>query len=138
MQDTFERALRHLAGGDRPVRNARAWLVAILRNVFIDRMRGERATTANVDDCPALEPDMQPAWADITLADVRAAVAALEPDLREAFELHHLEGLRYRDIAPRLGVPENTVASRLFRARRALRDVLLAPRTPSRLLASRG
>ncbi len=125
IQDTFERALRYLAGGHEPVRNERAWLVAILRNVFIDGKRVERPTTASVDDCEAPEPDPQPAWADVNLADVRAACAALDPDLRIAFELHYLDGLRYRDIALRLAIPENTVASRLYRARKALRDQLL-------------
>jgi RNA polymerase sigma-70 factor (ECF subfamily) len=126
VQDTFERALRHLAGDREPVRNLRAWLVAILRNTFIDRVRAEHAATPGIDDCPAPEPDPQPAWADVTLADVHAATAVLDPDLRAVFELHYLEGLRYRDIAVRLAVPENTVASRLFRARKALRDQLLA------------
>ncbi len=79
VQDTFERALRHLAGAHEPVRNTRAWLVAILRNVFIDRVRAERATTADVDDCEAPEPDPQPAWADVSLGDVRAACEALDP-----------------------------------------------------------
>jgi len=129
IQDTFERALRHLAGGHEPVRNVRAWLVAILRNAFIDRVRAAHATTSNVDDCEAPEPDPQPEWANVTLADVRAACAALDPELRAAFELHYLDGLRYREIATRLGIPENTVASRLFRARKALRDQLLATPT---------
>lgn len=126
VQDTFERALRHLARSHEPVRNVRAWLVAILRNVFIDRMRAERIMTANVDDCEAPEPDPQPAWADVSLADVRAACEAIDPMLRAVFVLHYLDGLRYREIATRLAIPENTVASRLFRARKALRDQLLA------------
>jgi RNA polymerase sigma-70 factor, ECF subfamily len=129
IQDTFERALRHMVERDTPVRNMRAWLVTILRNVFIDRMRAERATTWAIDDCPAAEPDPEPPWADVTLADVQIALATIEVELREVFELHYLKGMRYRDIAARLAVPENTVASRLFRARRALRDQLLVSST---------
>jgi RNA polymerase sigma-70 factor, ECF subfamily len=104
----------------------RAWLVTILRNAFIDRVRAEHATTSAIDDCPAIEPDPEPPWADVTLADVQSALAAIDVDLREVFELHYLKGMRYRDIAAQLAMPENTVASRLFRARRALRDQLLA------------
>jgi RNA polymerase sigma-70 factor, ECF subfamily len=125
VQDTFERALRHQASGREPVRNLRAWLVAILRNAFIDRVRTEHPT-AEVDDYPAVEAEPPPPWAEVTLADVRAALAAIDGDLRAIFELHYMEGLRYREIAIRLAVPENTVASRLFRARKALRDQLLA------------
>lgn len=133
VQDTFERALRHLAGAHAPVRNVRAWLVAILRNAFIDRVRAEHATTADVDGCEAPEPDPQPAWADVSLADVRAACEVLDPMLRSVFVLHYLDGLHYREIASRLAVPENTVASRLFRARKALRDQLLAKLKAGRL-----
>jgi RNA polymerase sigma-70 factor, ECF subfamily len=125
IQDTFERALRYMVGRETPVRNMRAWLVTILRNAFIDRVRAERATSPGIDDCPAAEPDPEPPWADVTLADVQSALAVIDSDLREVFELHYLQGMRYRDIAARLAVPENTVASRLFRARRALRDQLL-------------
>jgi len=126
VQDTFVRALGHLAGDKQPVRNLRAWLVAILRNAFIDRVRAERSSEHDVEDCPAPEPDPQPPWASVTLADVRAACAALDPDLRAVFELHYLDGLGYREIAARLSIPVNTVASRLFRCRRELRALLLA------------
>ena len=126
VQDTFERALRYLAGGRQPVVNLRSWLVAILRNAFIDHVRAERAPADVVEDCPAPEPDPQPPWASVTLSDVRVACAAIDPDLRAVFELHYLEGLRYRDVAARLSIPENTVASRLFRARKVLRDQLVA------------
>jgi RNA polymerase sigma-70 factor, ECF subfamily len=132
VQDTFERALRHLSGPHTPVRNTRAWLIAILRNVFVDRRRAEHPTTSDLDDCEAPEPDPQPAWADVNLADVRAACEEIDPVLRAVFELHYLNGLPYREIAIRLAIPENTVASRLFRARKALKDRLLAKsRRPS-------
>jgi RNA polymerase sigma-70 factor, ECF subfamily len=127
VQDTLERALRHLARNDQPVRNTRAWLMAILRNTFVDRIRTRRSTSLALEDCLApAEPEPEPAWLDLTLADVRAASASIAPSLRDIFELFHLEGLCYREIATRLSVPENTVASRLFRARNALRDRLLA------------
>lgn len=126
VQETFERALRHLQASKEPVRNVRCWLVTILRHVFIDRVRAGRSTTSDVEECPAVEPEPEPPWADITLADVRAALETLDAGMRDVFRLHYLEGLRYREIAVRLGIPENTVASRLSRARKALRDQLLA------------
>ena len=55
-----------------------------------------------MDDRPAAEPDPEPLWADATLDDVQSALAAIDADLREAFELRYLKGLRYRDIAARL------------------------------------
>jgi RNA polymerase sigma-70 factor (ECF subfamily) len=46
------------------------------------------------------------------------------PDHREILVLKELEGLRYPEIAQVLGIPEGTVASRLFHARHALREAL--------------
>ena len=45
-------------------------------------------------------------------------------DHREIIVLKELEGFRYPEIAEILGIPEGTVASRLFHARRALKDAL--------------
>jgi RNA polymerase sigma-70 factor (ECF subfamily) len=43
---------------------------------------------------------------------------------REVVELADLRGVRYKDIARKLGVPIGTVMSRLFRARRQLEGKL--------------
>jgi RNA polymerase sigma factor (sigma-70 family) len=126
VQDTFERALRFLSAGHAAPHSPRAWLISILRHVFIDRMRtrAARPTVDTVDELPAPEPLPEPIWASVTPAEVRAALADLEPGLRRAFELHYLQGLRYKDIAAELQIPDNTVASRLHRARKALKEAL--------------
>ena len=49
----------------------------------------------------------------------------LEPDLRAMFLLREVENLSYREIASALDVSEGTVASRLNRARRLLRQYLV-------------
>lgn len=128
IQDTFERALRHLGAGNPKPGNMRAWLVSILRNAFIDRKRRAAVAVMVHDDelvavAPAPEPE--PVWSGVSLEDVRAALAELDESQRRVFELHHLERMRYDQIASQLGVPANTVATRLFRARKALREILL-------------
>ena len=40
--------------------------------------------------------------------------------------LKHLHGLSYRDISFIIGIPEKTVKSRLFSARRELKDLLVS------------
>ena len=49
----------------------------------------------------------------------------LEPEFREVFVLHAFERRSYRDIAAALGIPQNTVGTRLLRARRKLRVLLV-------------
>ncbi|HKV99209.1 MAG TPA: sigma-70 family RNA polymerase sigma factor [Vicinamibacterales bacterium] len=55
---------------------------------------------------------------------VRQALAALDPKDREIVMLREFEALEYAEIANVLAVPVNTVRSRLFRARLALRHQL--------------
>jgi RNA polymerase sigma-70 factor (ECF subfamily) len=126
VQDTFERALRHFSANAPPV-NLRAYLISILRHAFVDRVRATRIHVPCTDDLPAPEPPPpSPLWGDVSLDDVRRALRELDPSLREPFELHYLRGKTYAAVAAALGIPQNTVASRLYRARAALRPALLA------------
>jgi RNA polymerase sigma-70 factor, ECF subfamily len=58
---------------------------------------------------------------------LRQAVGKLERLDREVLLLREFEQLSYTEIAALLSLPVNTVRSRLFRARLALRDLLEAP-----------
>jgi RNA polymerase sigma-70 factor (ECF subfamily) len=69
---------------------------------------------------------------------LRQAVGKLERLDREILMLREFEQLSYAEIAELLHLPINTVRSRLFRARMALRDLLAAPipKTASKLTPS--
>ena len=69
-----------------------------------------------------LEPGKQDST-EATLL-IRRAVAKLDATDREVLLLREFEQLRYAEIADLLQLPLNTVRSRLFRARTALRDLL--------------
>ena len=49
----------------------------------------------------------------------------LKPSYRAIVVLRHFHGLSYREIGEIVGVPERTVKSRLFTARRELRRLLV-------------
>lgn len=55
---------------------------------------------------------------------VRRAIASLDDDHREVLLLREYEGLSYDEIAVALRIPVNTVRSRLFRARMAVKSLL--------------
>jgi len=130
VQDTFERALRHY-GRLEPGTNERAWLCTILHHLFIDlcrRRRRERQKSeeeAREPPCDPAEPEDEPAWARITVTQVRAALEKLDEDFRVVYRMHAVEGLPYAEIAERLGIPKVTVGTRLLRARRKLKQLLL-------------
>src|SRR5262249_47976961 len=72
IQDTFERALRHLGAGNPKPTNMRAWLVSILRNAFIDRKRRAAVAGTVFDDdqanaAAAPDPDPEPPWSTVSL-----------------------------------------------------------------------
>ncbi len=75
---------------------------------------------------PQLEPEHEPAeeTAQEETVWVRQALGKLETGEREILMLREYEQLNYAEIAELLRLPVNTVRSRLFRARMALKDFL--------------
>jgi len=107
------------------VADERAWVARIAQRAALDllkRRRGEEEIGER--DFPA--PDMH-SGAELAneLKALAAAVRSLPTEQREVVELAYFGGLSYRDVARALGIPEGTVRSEVFHARRRLR-VLLA------------
>jgi len=127
VQDTFERALRNHHALE-PGTHTRAWLFTILHHLFIDRCRRRKRDPASADvaalDLPAVEPEPPPRWTRLGATEVRAAVAQLDEEFRRVYELHALEGRSYQEIAAALSIPQNTVGTRLLRARKKLKSIL--------------
>ena len=130
VHDAYERALR---GWDRYADsgNVKAWLMTILHNLFIDRCRkAKRAPKTEAIETLELampEPVAPPAWADVSAAEVSAALAAIGTEFRQVYELH-TQGRSYDEIAAELGIAKATVGTRLLRARKKLKDALVRER----------
>lgn len=104
-----------------------AWLARILKNGFYDWMRAKkRRPTVSIDEVePSADPpEPQPDWMGLDVGDVLEALDEIPEPFALVFRLHHIEGQSYAHIAERTGLKPNTVATRLFRARMALRKVL--------------
>lgn len=129
VQDCLERALRRQASFA-PGTNARAWFFKILHNAFIDRCRARSAAgrTASLDDVDlrAPEPCEPPAWTSVTEVQLGAAIAKLEDEFQVVYRMHAIDSLSYKEISLRLGIPVNTVGTRISRARGKLRTLLEA------------
>jgi RNA polymerase sigma-70 factor (ECF subfamily) len=108
------------------------WFFQILRNQCRDMLRSRQARfkVETLD----VRLEMQAAGTETSPERSREKVAAREllwkglerigEEHREVLVLKELEGFRYGEIAEILGIPEGTVASRLYHARRALKDAL--------------
>jgi RNA polymerase sigma-70 factor (ECF subfamily) len=129
VQATLERGYRAFARFQ-PGSNATAWLSTIMTRHYIDELRRERPMryALNVDaiEIPGPSSDDAPAWTTLEDHEIREAVAQLPSYCRQVFELYSFERRSYPEIAAQLGLPLNTVCSRIHRARRLLRPLLLA------------
>ena len=109
--------------------DARPWLLAIVRNSAIDFLN--RAKASQTDSSSAEPADQAPGPETALIQDrrraaVRAAIARLPVEFREALLLREMEGLSYKEIALVLKTPMGTVMSRLSRARALLVRELIA------------
>lgn len=121
-QEAFARAYRHF-GALRDRQQFRAWIVRVTWRLAIDRWRGDRRRTrreqtvagqnvqGNVEDMAAEAERSALLW---------RAIDALPEKLRMVVILSALQGHDLREVARLLEIPEGTVKSRLFLARKEL------------------
>ena len=125
LQEAYLRAFRALPRfrGDARVGT---WLFRITYNACLDALARARKTThAPLDEL--VEQASDPLELEDSLAarsEVASALAKLSPDERAVVFLVDVEGFDYTAASRVLGVPVGTVASRLNRAREALRAAL--------------
>lgn len=133
VQEAFLRAYRSFDcwRGDAP----KAWLLAIVRNCFLNSVGGAtgRAAMRDIDDWTGdLPPQLiESNGPESLLADkseaamLRATIEQLPEPFRETLILRELEELSYKEVASITQVPIGTVMSRLARARHMLAELLL-------------
>jgi len=120
VQTAFLDAFRQLERFDES-REFYPWFYVLLRN----RCFKERARIANH---AKVVVSAEIAARDVVFTedayDLRNALGRLENDDREILVLKHLDGWTYDELAERLDIPRGTVMSRLFHARRRLKQLL--------------
>jgi RNA polymerase sigma-70 factor (ECF subfamily) len=135
VQDTLLRSYRGIDRFDG--RHPRAWLLTIMRNAQINRVRRKRpellrdpdATMERVADTSSDGASAESQIIDRSFdAAVEQAFEALPEKFRSVVEMVDLAGMRYQEAADSLGIPVGTVMSRLHRARGRMKKDLLAAR----------
>ena len=130
VQETLLRAYRAIDRFDG--RYPRAWLLTIMRNANINRVRKK---TPDLLDDPDATFERSAEFADhvdpealvvepVFDAVVEAAYEALPEMFHDVVELVDVNGLSYAEAAELLDIPVGTVMSRLHRARKRIRDHL--------------
>jgi RNA polymerase sigma-70 factor (ECF subfamily) len=132
VQETYVKALKGFKSFEEGT-NPRAWMYRILRNTFLTSRSGLSAqNTAPLDEDDDIEELASHAVTPESLLlqqessqAIIDALANLPVAHREMILLSEVEELSYKEIAQVLAVPIGTVMSRLSRARKLMRNVLL-------------
>jgi RNA polymerase sigma-70 factor (ECF subfamily) len=99
------------------------WFYVILRNRCYKLAQGRKKREAsNSDEMEILAPAANIQPEDTMLLD--QSMLELPAEDRELITLRHLDGLSYQELAERLEVPQGTIMSRLYHARKRLRQKL--------------
>ena len=127
-----ETAFRVITNRDkfRPGTNFKAWCFTIMKNIFINNYRRKAKANTIIDSTDnmyfinsgstAIAND---ANSNILMDELKAMINSLEDSIRIPFEMHY-EGFKYQEIADDLDLPLGTVKSRIFFARRALKEMI--------------
>ena len=131
-QETFVRLWQHRDRFD-PAKAVKPWILGIAVNLARNRLRWwRRRPLVSLDDWTETPASASGSQVDSrqhleqqekALA-TRDAIAALQPDLREAIVLYEYEHMSYADIAAALNVTPKAVETRIARARQKLRVAL--------------
>lgn len=128
--DVYAQAWRRAGTYDPERGRPTTWLLTMARSRAIDRLRGTQRERAreSLDDHPGLvDPAEDPSAvseADERSRRIRAALALLPAEQREAIDLAFFAGLTHIEVAERIGAPLGTVKTRIRTGMIRLRDVL--------------
>jgi RNA polymerase sigma-70 factor, ECF subfamily len=127
-----ETAFRALTNRDKfnPGTNFKAWLFTIMKNIFINNYR-KRVKSATIIDTTenmffinsgsvSIDND---AGQNMLLDELEQMIEKLEDALKIPFVMHYI-GHKYQEIAEHLDLPLGTVKSRIFFARKELKDLI--------------
>lgn len=131
LQETMYRALTN---GEKYVEgtNLKAWLFTIMKNIFINNYRRNSKRSTLIDTTDNMYFINAPNHivfnqgdGNLVKEDLNRAISSLNDEYRVPFMMH-FEGFKYQEIAEDLALPLGTVKSRIFFARKELKDQLTA------------
>jgi RNA polymerase sigma-70 factor (ECF subfamily) len=127
-----ETAFRAMTNRDkfRPGTNFKAWLFTIMKNIFINNYRKKVKANTIMDSTDNLyyinsgsTIISNGAESNIMMKELITMIDELDDSVRVPFLMHY-QGFKYQEIADHLELPLGTVKSRIFFARKELKEVI--------------
>lgn len=129
VQETYMRALSNQEKFHDGT-NLKAWLLTIMKNIFINNYRkaSKRNTVADASDNlyllnAGVATAGNEAEKDFVMKDLLKAIQQLDAEYKRPFIMHY-HGYKYEEIADAMQLPLGTVKSRIFFARKQMKDFL--------------
>lgn len=130
-KDLFqETAFRAMTNRDkfRPGTNFKAWLFTIMKNIFINNYRKKMKANTIMDSTDnnhyinsGSQVVRNDSGSNILMQELHNMIDHLDETLKVPFVMHY-EGFKYQEIADQLELPLGTVKSRIFFARKELKE----------------
>lgn len=125
-----ETAFRAMINRDKftPGTNFKAWLFTIMKNIFINNYRKKVKSATIVDTTDNLfylnsgnNSQENDGVRNMFMNELQTMINKLDESLRIPFEMHY-DGFKYQEIADELELPLGTVKSRIFFARKEMKE----------------
>lgn len=114
----------------RPGTNFKAWLFTIMKNIFINNYRKKVKANTIMDSTDNMyyinsgsTTIKNTGESNIMMKELNKMIGALDDSIRVPFLMHY-RGYKYQEIADHLSLPLGTVKSRIFFARKELKEVI--------------
>lgn len=128
-----ETAFRAVANREkfRPGTNFKAWMFTIMKNIFINQYRKKQKANTVIDKTENLfylnsgsQTIRNEADTNLSMKELNSMIDKLDDSLMVPFTMH-FEGFKYHEISQKLNLPLGTIKSRIFFARKALKEEIL-------------
>ena len=110
--------------------NLKAWLFTIMKNIFINNYRKKIKANTIMDSTPndfyinsGKNIVSNQAESNIMMRELKRMIKGLDDSIKVPFVMH-FNGYKYQEIADYLGLPLGTIKSRIFFARKELKDLI--------------
>jgi RNA polymerase sigma factor, sigma-70 family len=110
--------------------NLKGWMLAIMRNIFINNYRKTSRESTMLDSTQDLyhlslpqDSGIQTPDGAVAANEISSILAGFPGDYRKPFSMH-VAGYKYEEISDILGMPLGTVKSRIFFTRKRMREIL--------------